>query len=135
MTKTLLNALLAISLSGTMVTPCKKDKDDVKPSAATMIQREWAFNLTATDYNKDGIMQNNEKGSNRNVRVIFYESGKTTYKNLDVSNAPTAEFSWSLYSNDTKMLLNDLGDIYITPPSIRCRNNQPYQFRFDPEIK
>ncbi len=110
MTKTLLKGLLAVIVSGTLLTSCKKEKENILPTAKDHLVGKWKFAYAAYDENGNKMLEENEKETDIDGGIFFFSPDGSGYISYDEIYYPQGHeekeyFKWSLQKNDTELKL------------------------------
>lgn len=118
MTKTLLKGLLAIIVSGTLLTSCKKEKEDILPSAKDNLVGKWEFAYIAYDENGNKVLDEKEKDTDVDGTLFYFYPDGTGYVTYDYTYYPGGYddkeyFTWSFANNDKELVMVINADDYI----------------------
>lgn len=108
MTKTLLNGLLAVILSGTLLTSCKKEKQNILPTPKDLLVGKWQMSYTAFDDNGNKVMDEKEKEKAEDITLLFKPDGTgvSHYHDSDFPGEHDEQaFTWSFQDSETKIVL------------------------------
>lgn len=110
MTKTLLKGLLAVIVSGTLLTSCKKEKEDILPTAKDNIVGKWEFVYIAYDENGNKVLDEREKDTDVDGTIFFFNPDGTGYVTYDYTYYPDGYddkeyFTWSFANNDKELVM------------------------------
>ena len=108
MTKTLLKGLLAVIVSGTLLTSCKKEKENILPTPKDHLVGKWQMTYSAFDDNENKILDEKEKEEAEDITFIFYPNG-TGISHYHDDYYPMEDdeqsFTWSFQDSEKQIAL------------------------------
>lgn len=125
MTKTLLNGLLAVILSGTLLTSCKKEKQNILPTPKDHLVGKWQMTFSAFDDNDNKVLDEKEKEEAEDISFLFKPDG-TGISHYHDSYYPNDHdeqaFTWSFMDGEKQIALV-ITDEYGTETTVAKINN------------
>lgn len=118
MTKTLLNGMLAVIIAGTTLTSCKKEKENVLPTAKDHLVGKWEITHFAYDKNYNSTIDRNEKEEVEDGFTYLFKpdgTGVMTYSGMYTGYPEYEEeenFTWSFQNGEKELRLIAWSDHY-----------------------